>query len=153
MPMLHSQANGLPRRDVLRSVAGLGVLTAVAGCTQGDGDGGSQDGDGTTVSMVNTAFSPLKLEVSTGTTVTWTNEDSVTHTVIAAQFHSQAEDWSFESASIQAGQSTTYTFDSAGIYEYYCDVHGESSMCGAILVGGASLAESLPCENGGGGMY
>lgn len=104
------------------------------------------------MSMVNTSFSPLKLEVEPGTTVTWDNQDSVAHTVVSAQFHSSASDWSFTSDQIQAGQSTTYTFDTGGVYEYYCDVHGQSNMCGAIIVGDASLSSSLPCESGG-GMY
>lgn len=138
-----------PRRTVLKQLGTLGVVGGLAGCSQG-GDGTSPQ-DGSTVSMVNTAFSPVELSVEPSTTVTWENQDSVTHTVVAAQFHSTAADWTFTSDQIQAGQSTTYTFESSGLYEYYCDVHGQSSMCGAILVGDASLSASLPCE--GGGMY
>lgn len=102
-----------------------------------------------TVAMVDSSFSPLKLDVPTGTTVTWTNQDSFAHTVVATRFHSNAEQWSFASGEVQSGQSVTYTFENEGIYEYYCDVHGKSSMCGAILVGGATLSKELPCAGGG----
>lgn len=148
-----SDSASVRRRTVLNRVGTLAAFGAFAGCSQG-GDSGDAGQDGSTVSMSNTAFSPLRLAVESGTTVTWENQDSVTHTVVAAQFHSSATDWSFESDQVQAGQSTTYTFESAGVYEYYCDVHGQSNMCGAVLVGDESLSESLPCESdGGGGMY
>lgn len=174
MTMSHGPRDGPRRRTVLKRLGSIAAVTGIAGCTQGGGgdttttttttDDGmetttttTQNGGSTaTVSMVNTSFSPLKLEISTGTEVIWTNDDSFAHTVVAAQFHSAAEQWSFESGSIQAGQSASYTFDSAGIYEYYCDVHGQSTMCGAVLVGDATLSESLPCEtddDGGGGGY
>lgn len=102
--------------------------------------------DGQTVAMTASTFSPVRLEVPTGTTVVWENEDNYGHTIVDAQFHDVAESWSFQSGTVGGGGSASYTFDSAGVYEYYCDIHGRSQMCGAILVGGATLDEDLPCE-------
>lgn len=99
--------------------------------------------------MVDTSFQPLRTSVDPGTTVEWTNEDSFGHDVTAAQFHDAAAAWDF-AVDVGPGESATHTFDSAGVYEYACTIHGRSSMCGAVLVGDASLDKSLPCEGGGG---
>lgn len=103
--------------------------------------------DGQTVAMTGSTFSPVRLEVPSGTTVVWENQDSYGHTIVDAQFHDEAESWSFESETVGSGESATFTFDSSGVYEYYCDIHGRSQMCGAILVGGATLDASMPCES------
>jgi plastocyanin len=106
----------------------------------------TQTPDGRTVAMAGSSFSPLRLEVPTGETVVWENEDSYGHTVVAARFHDVAESWDFTSETLGANDTTRYTFESSGVYEYYCDIHGRSLMCGAILVGGATLEQDLPCE-------
>lgn len=103
--------------------------------------------DGRTVTMTASTFSPVRLEVPTGTTVVWENEDNYGHTIVDAQFHDVAETWSFESGIVGENESASYTFDSGGVYEFYCDIHGRSQMCGAVLVGGATLDSDLPCEN------
>ncbi|PSQ39076.1 hypothetical protein BRD13_04825 [Halobacteriales archaeon SW_5_70_135] len=159
------------RRELLASASGAGLL-AVAGCTQssdgGDGSGGDGDGedeDGTTettrttesatvgaaVSLRGTAFDPRRVSVEPGEAVEWTSEESVAHDVTAGQLTDDGESWDY-SESLSEGESTTYTFESEGIYEYYCTVHGVTSMCGAVFVGDASLPEgALPCESDSGG--
>lgn len=139
----------------------LGVAAAsitLAGCVGDDGGGGDSpttngNSDTQTVDMRNTAFSPVRLEVPSGTTVVWENRDSFGHTIVDAQFHDSAVSWSYDSGNVPSGASAEYTFESAGVYEYFCDVHGRSNMCGVVLVGGASVDGDLPCEDGGGGMY
>lgn len=98
-----------------------------------------------TVEMIDTTFDPERVSVEPGTTVRWVNQDSYGHDVTAAKFHDSAADWSF-SETLGGGESTTYTFEDAGIYEYYCTIHGESNMCGVVLVGDVTLDQDLPCE-------
>lgn len=111
-------------------------------------------GGGTaTVDLIDFGFDPRRLSVAPGTTVEWTNEDPTSHDVTSAQFHDAAEQWDLE-ADLSAGSRTSYTFESEGIYEYYCTIHGDDSMCGVVLVGEASLEADLPCEDSlGGGGY
>jgi plastocyanin len=59
-------------------------------------------------------FVPYYIEVKTGTKVTWTNKDNLSHTVTSDQFDSNL---------IQPGQSWSYTFSTAGQYDYYCTLH------------------------------
>ncbi|MFB6252736.1 MAG: plastocyanin/azurin family copper-binding protein [Halobellus sp.] len=134
----------------------------VAGCTGGSGGSGeqgttpagsvtaAQGGASPAISMKDTTFQTLRAEVDAGATVKWVNNDGVPHTVTAAQFHDTAKSWSFDKE-VSGGGSVTRTFEEKGVYEYYCAIHGKSTMCGAVLVGGATLDKSLPCADGGGG--
>ena len=67
-------------------------------------------------------YIPLNLEVVSGTTVVWVNDDSVPHTI-----QSQNEKGEiiglFNSAPLQTGETFEYTFDENGIYNYYCSLH------------------------------
>lgn len=71
------------------------------------------------------AFSPYVIKVSSGTTVTWTNDDQIIHTV------TDLGD-SFDSGFIQAGEKWDYKFDSKDTYYYFCSIH--PWMRGAVLV-------------------
>ena len=108
----------------------------------------SEPAESKTVALEGFAFNPVRAFVDPGTTVRWVNEDSAAHDVTSAQFHDAAESWDF-SQGLSGGASVSYTFESAGVYEYYCTIHGRSSMCGVIVVGDASLSDDLPCESGG----
>lgn len=126
----------------------------------GDGTNGSDDST-VTVTMANTAFDPVRATASVEDTVEWVNEDEAAHSVVATDLTGNGADWSFESDDLEMGETATYTFESDGVYEYYCDIHGEATMCGAVVVGDASLDGSLPCasgedgggDDGGGGGY
>jgi len=150
----------MDRRRYLESSGAVGVAL-LAGCTGGGTGGGgdgtttttASDGNGgsgsTTISMVDTAFDPPKASVSPGTTVTWKNEDGFGHDVTATTLTDAGTDWSYESGTVEGGGTATHTFDSTGVYEYYCTIHGESTMCGVVLVGDQQYDETLPCESGG----
>lgn len=101
-----------------------------------------------TVTLDGIAFDPIRMKVPTGATVRWVNEDSFGHDVTAAEFHDAATSWDM-ATSLGADDSVSHTFDEPGVYEYVCTIHGESSMCGVVLVGGATLGPSLPCESDG----
>jgi plastocyanin len=70
-------------------------------------------------------FSPATLELRAGTTVTWTNEGQMVHTVTA-------EDGSFDSGEIQPGERRSITFSRPGIYAYHCTPH--PFMKGRVVV-------------------
>ena len=73
--------------------------------------------------VANTGFYiPLNLEVTTGTTVTWRNDDSVPHT-IQSQDENGAIIALFNSAPLMTGENFQYLFDESGVYNYYCSLH------------------------------
>lgn len=98
-----------------------------------------------TVTIRDGTFVPTRLSVSPGITVVWQNEDSADHRVVSVQFDDTAAYWQFRSQSLRSGDSVVYTFDSEGVYEYFCRIHGKG-MCGAILVGDVTFDQSLPSE-------
>ena len=69
------------------------------------------------VTISNFAFSPATITVPVGTTVTWTNKDSASHTVTAD------DGKAFDSKGIAQGATFTFTFATAGTYAYHCAVH------------------------------
>jgi hemoglobin len=69
------------------------------------------------------AYNPASLTVSVGSTVTWANADSVTHTATGP---------GFDTRNIGPGQSGTATFSTAGQISYRCTIH--PSIQGVIVV-------------------
>jgi amicyanin len=69
------------------------------------------------VTIDNYAFSPASIKVTVGTTVTWTNQDPVDHTVTVDNGNGPM------SMLISRGQSFSYTFGKAGTYSYHCTPH------------------------------
>lgn len=80
---------------------------------------------GLNVSISNFTFIKNSMTIAQGTTVTWTNNDSVAHTVTA-------DDGSFNSGNINPGQSFSYTFNTNGTFTYHCSIH--TTMTGTIIV-------------------
>lgn len=62
------------------------------------------------------SYLPTSIEVNLGTTVTWTNNDMVIHTVTDTQK-------TFDSQFIQAGDTWQHTFEKPGQYDYLCTLH------------------------------
>ncbi len=76
-----------------------------------------------TVSIANFAFDPADLTVKAGTEVTWTNNDSTTHTI---NFDS------FNSGDVAPGSTYKHTFADKGTFNYHCSIH--PSMQGKVTV-------------------
>jgi len=84
-----------------------------------------ESGDPGRVAIADFAFAPEVNEVTSGTEVTWHNEDPTEHTVTAV-------DGDFESNNLAQGESFSFTFDEPGTYAYRCVIHPE--MEGAVNV-------------------
>jgi len=95
---------------------------------------GSQDTPvfgATQVYMRHETFSPARIEVVPGTTVTWTNQDTVPHNVTLSPIVISSSDGS-ESGLLYPGQSFSYTFSSQGTFLYHCQEHPD--MIGTVIV-------------------
>jgi plastocyanin len=75
--------------------------------------------------IVDISFQPATIDVSAGSSVTWTNEDAVPHTVTA-----RTDD--FNSGVLGLGDSFTQAFDTPGTFEFFCAIH--PSMTGTVVV-------------------
>jgi amicyanin len=84
------------------------------------------------VNIDNFTFGPEKLTVKAGTTVTWTNEDDIPHTVASSTK-------AFKSKALDTDDSFSFTFTTPGTYEYFCSLHPH--MVGTVVVEPADGAD------------
>ena len=91
-------------------------------------------------------FTPARLEVKVGTTVTWTNPQSGFHTVTGGT--PAAKDTSTINGPLSFKEYKV-TFDKAGTYPYYCEPHAPT-MAGEIVVtaAGAPAATASASPSG-----
>ena len=74
----------------------------------------------------NFTFGPQELSVAVGTTVKWVNHDDIPHSVVN-------KDKVFRSkAALDTDDSFSYTFASAGTFDYFCGLHPH--MVGKVIV-------------------
>jgi plastocyanin len=106
------------------------------------------------VAISNFAYSPASLNVSQGTTVTWTNTDPAPHGVTSdsGAFDSSPTNCSPAVASgciTPSGGTYHFTFPTAGTFTYHCRVH--SFMHGTIVVAQTVATTTTRPPTGGGG--
>ena len=117
-----------PPATTAAAVATAGTDTSIAATTTAASTtttAATASGEATVVA-VDFAFSPKDLEVTTGTKVTWTNNDSATHQIV-----SKGDPFPGD-GTIDSGESYSVTFDTPGTYDYFCGIH--NSMTGSIVV-------------------
>jgi len=92
------------------------------------------------------AFGPAALRVSPGTTVVfeWTSDN---HNVLVEE-QPEGADWAGEESLENTGYTYSHTFETEGVYKYFCQPHLALGMKGAIVVGPAPGAAG---GDGGGG--
>ncbi len=78
------------------------------------------------VSIQDFVFTPGTILIPAGTTVRWTNNDSVSHTVTSRS-------GLFDSGSLASDEVFEYRFDVPGTYSYFCSIH-PSMQDGTIIV-------------------
>jgi plastocyanin len=72
------------------------------------------------------AFVPSEISVSSATIVSWSNDDSIDHTITAD------EGGLFDSGPISPGDTFDNVFDSRGEFGYHCSIH--PFMTGVVIV-------------------
>jgi amicyanin len=77
------------------------------------------------VTIDNFTFTAPELSVAVGTTVKWVNHDDIPHNVIE-------KNKAFRSKALDTDDSYSFTFASAGTFDYFCGLHPK--MQGKIVV-------------------
>jgi plastocyanin len=78
-----------------------------------------------TATIDNFTFAPARLTVKAGTTVTWRNQDDISHIVTASSRL-------FKSKALDTDDIFSFTFTAPGTYEYFCSLHPR--MTGTVVV-------------------
>lgn len=87
------------------------------------------------------AFGANPLTIQSGTQVTWINDDTTTHSIVASS-------GSFQSPEIPPGGIFTQLFSDLGTFGYYCGVHGPTSESGVIIVTASAAPNPTPTNSG-----
>ena len=97
-------------------LAAAGTL-AILGCPAGGEPGANE------VFMLAIAFDPPEITIQVGESVTWTNRDIVSHTATSGNSGDQDFGAIFRSEFLLQGGTFTHTFNEAGEFIYFCEVH------------------------------
>ncbi len=85
-------------------------------------------------------YKPGRIVITAGTTVTWKNKTSVSHTVTRCTVLAcgvgggSGKDTGFGSGVIPPGGSYSFTFQTKGSYVYYCAIHGYGIMHARVVL-------------------
>jgi plastocyanin len=111
------------------------LLAACASEPGGPADEAGAAAQNGAVRMAEIAFLPASVTITTGSTVTWTNNDTVPHTVAFSDEGPQSSEL------IEPGATFEATFAEAGSYAYVCTLH--SGMEGVVEVAAAGAAAGV----------
>ena len=114
------------KQDLVRSAVFGGLLGLLAGAAVMAAPAAES-----AVKIDNFTFTPQRVTVKVGTTVTWTNEDDIPHTVTSTTK-------AFRSKALDTDDKFSFTFTTAGVYDYFCSLHPH--MTGTIVVEGDNAA-------------
>jgi plastocyanin len=81
--------------------------------------------DANEITIDNFTFTPKELTVAVGTTVKWVNHDDIPHTIVEKKT-------TFRSKALDTDDSYSFTFTSAGTFDYFCGLHPH--MVGQVIV-------------------
>jgi len=115
-----------------RVAVAICVLAVTTACGSSSSPTTPTSGGGNSVAIVSgastltsTAFAPNPITVAVGSSVTWVNNDSVTHTSVA-------NNGAWTSPPIAPGGSFSTAFMTAGTFAYHCSIH--PGMIGTVTV-------------------
>jgi plastocyanin len=110
-----------------RAVVAAMLVGPVVGAALAFGAVAAQEArqDANAVTIDNFTFSPKELTVAVGTTVKWVNHDDIPHTVVE-------KNTTFRSKALDTDDSYSFTFASAGTFDYFCGLHPH--MVGKVIV-------------------
>jgi plastocyanin len=129
MQILISQLRFAAARLVLnRGLVVALVLGPVMGAMLALGAVAAQDAtkkEANEITIDNFTFTPKELTVAVGTTVKWVNHDDIPHTIVEKKT-------TFRSKALDTDDSYSFTFTSAGTFDYFCGLHPH--MVGQVIV-------------------
>ena len=112
------------RLAISRALIVAMLLGPIVGAMLALGSAAAQDPTNV-ITNDNFTFSPKELTVAVGTTVTWVNHDDIPHLVVEKKT-------TFRSKALDTDDSYSYTFTSAGTFDYFCGLHPH--MVGQVIV-------------------
>lgn len=140
MNRMSSQKSSVILGIIAATVFSLGTFQyASVLAQQATGDSVTIVPNASTITPGSHAFSPNPINVKVGDTVTWTNKDTVEHTVTSGNGASDTNKGKeFDSgltgptALTATGKTFSHKFSAAGTFPYFCQLH--PAMMGKVIV-------------------
>jgi plastocyanin len=107
-----------------RALVAALLLGPVIGAMLAFGTVAAQDATNV-ITIDNFTFTPKELTIAVGTTVKWVNHDDIPHTVVEKKT-------TFRSKALDTDDSYSFTFATAGTFDYFCGLHPH--MVGKVIV-------------------
>jgi plastocyanin len=119
------------RISVAAAVAAAGLVVGAAGCAGSEGGSSTTTTEArppfeATVTIEDLRFDPRQVEVAVGGSVTWVNDDVISHLIVSTTPNV------IDSPLIGKAGSYTRSFSAPGTYRYYCNIH--NSLKGEVVV-------------------
>jgi plastocyanin len=110
-----------------RALVAAMLLGPIIGAMLAYGTVAAEDAKGAPNEVIidNFTFTPKDLTVAVGTTVKWVNHDDIPHNVVE-------KNKTFRSKALDTDDSFSYTFTTAGTFDYFCGLHPH--MVGQVIV-------------------
>jgi plastocyanin len=132
LQVAHAQSNQTTAMTGSNATSMTGNMTS-GNATSTSGGSSVSIAPGSSAPTNGKFFVPDTLNVSTGATVTWTNDDTTLHTATSGSPEGGGASGSeFDSSYLAAGKTFQHTFASAGTFDYYCTLH--PFMTGKVVV-------------------
>jgi plastocyanin len=119
------QTSAFRRISVLFAVAGLAIALSACSSSGSKGSSGTKAPASGASGISIKDFTFTASDVTAGSTVTVTNNDSATHTVTS-------DDNTSFNVTVPSGKNATFTAPAAGTYKFHCNIH--SFMHGTLTV-------------------
>jgi len=122
------------RRTAAAAALGTLLLTAACGGSSGSGKAATAAPakPGAAVAIPLLSFTPDKVTIHPGQTVTWTNGNDITHVLVQGSYQvdpgsglrtSEKDDRTFSLKVAHKGDVVTHTYPVAGTFTYFCSIH------------------------------
>lgn len=120
-----------------RSLVLLIALAVIATLVAPLGSHVRAQGNPVAVEIVDFAFNPGSIEVTVGTTITFTNQGQAPHTATS-------DDGAWDTGQLDNGDSASITFDIAGTFSYHCEFHPTMEATIVVVDAKATAAPTAP---------
>jgi plastocyanin len=105
----------MKRNGLLSAITVLALLGAVLAATPKRAAAG--ESSAVEIKIDNFSFGPQTVTVTSGTHVTWVNQDDIPHTVVSD------DKTTFKSHALDTDEKFSFTFSKPGTYNYFCSIH------------------------------
>lgn len=103
-------------------IGGLVFIMNQANAPSSDQPSGQVITVDTQVAIKNSAFTPRKITIKKGVTVTWTNQDSMSHNVVSDS-DAPAGGPAKDAPLLGNGETFSHTYNTVGTFNYHCGPH------------------------------